>query len=325
MVFVMTHLCIDARMAFSSGVGTYIRELLSYFDKMRVTLLVGEPIVCPYEQIYFPAPIYSFKEQMLFPIKIPPCDLFWSPHYNVPLFPIRAKKRVVTIHDACHLVYGSLKQKAYARVVMGRAVQRSDRIITVSNFSASEIFRFFGKREIDTIPIGVNREFFQRRELRESKRFVLFVGNQKTHKNLEKLKEAVAKAAIPDLELVMVGRGTEKGLVAEEDLPLLYSTAEALIFPSLYEGFGLPPLEAMACGCPTIVSKCASMPEVCGDASLYFDPNQVDEMAEAIRKVVLDLDLRKELIEKGYERVKLFSWKGCAEKHIRLFEEVCHA
>jgi glycosyltransferase involved in cell wall biosynthesis len=109
--------------------------------------------------------------------------------------------------------------------------------------------------------------------------------------------------------------------VLDEELPFLYSMAEVFVFPSFYEGFGLPPLEAMSCGCPTIVSKAASLPEVCGEASLYFDPHRVDEMALAIERVVLDRDLRRELVRKGYERVQLFDWKKSAERHEQIFNK----
>lgn len=329
----MIDLCIDARMAFSSGIGTYIREIVPLLKGCRVILLVdqlGRDWCKEFEQVVFDAKIYSMKEQALFPLKIPPCDLFWSPHYNVPLLPIRAKKRVATIHDACHLVFGSKLEKLYAKAVMGRALRKSDRVITVSEFSKREIERFFGNGNLEAIPIGVNLDKFVRvgrsevvrKRYRLPERFVLFVGNQKPHKNIEGLERAFAKVHVPGLELVVVGKGTRIGQVDDRDLPALYSMAEAFVFPSFYEGFGLPPLEAMSCGCPTVVSKAASMPEVCGDASLYFDPSNEREIGEAIVKAV---ENPEPLVKKGFERVKQFSWKKTAERHMCLFQEVCHA
>lgn len=328
----MIDLCIDARMAFSSGIGTYIREIVPFFQHFRVILLVdqlGHAWCKEFDQIRVNAPIYSIKEQLLYPLKIPPCDLFWSPHYNIPLLPIRAKKRIVTIHDACHLVFGSPLEKLYAKYMMGRAL-RSDKVITVSQFSKREIQRFFGKENMEVIPIGVNRDRFSRRmpsaQVREKyqlpNRFLLFVGNQKRHKNIDGLIRAFAKVQVSDLELVIVGKGTPIGEVEDQDLPSLYSMAEAFVFPSFYEGFGLPPLEAMSCGCPTLVSNAASMPEVCGDASLYFNPANENEMAAAIMKAV---EQSKSLIEKGLERVKQFDWKETAEQHMRIFTEVVRA
>ncbi len=321
----MMDLCIDARMAFSSGIGTYIREIVPFFkNAFRVILLVdGHHEWCQgFEQIQFCTPVYSAREQLQYPSKIPTCDLFWSPHYNVPLLSIKAKKKGVTIHDVCHLVYGSFVQRIYARFVMRRAL-RSDKVITVSQFSKREIEKRFGKRNLEVIPIGVNLQQFWQRDFSKTvrdkyslpKTFALFVGSTKMHKNLEGVKRACEKIK---LELVAVGQGLKE--VEAHDLPVLYSMAEVFVFPSFYEGFGLPPLEAMACKCPTAVSLAASIPEVCGDASVYFDPNDAEGMAKAIQKA-----REKKLLGKGLERVKQFSWKSAAERHMQVFQEIVRA
>ncbi len=338
----MIDLCIDARMAFSSGIGTFIRQLVPLLNHspFKVTLLVKDHSwQSDCEQILFDAPIYSIKEQVLFPRLIPRCDLFWSPHYNVPLLPVRAKKRIVTIHDTCHLAFGSLLEKAYAKMMMRKAL-KSDLVTTVSHFSRSEIERFFGKGQINVIPIGVNQDHFRRVEsvddIRKKyqlpNRFLLYVGNLKPHKNLTGLLKAFSKIGMTDLGLVLVGKGSveirEKvlsiGEVLDIELPFLYSMAEAFVFPSFYEGFGLPPLEAMSCGCPTVVSNAASIPEVCGEASLYFHPERIEEMAHAIKQVIEDQTLKQSLIQKGFERIQLFSWAETANKYRELFE-VCYA
>ena len=319
----MADFCIDARMAFSSGIGTYIRQVVPLLSDLRPILLVDrvdQEWCRGLEQILFSAPIYSAKEQLLYPSKIPKCDVFWSPHYNIPLLPIRAKKRVVTIHDACHLVWGTFAERVYANIVMRHALHRSDRVLTESHFSANEIQRYLGRRHVDTIPLAVRREFFTRKVPCEGLRkkyqlpekFVLFVGNRKPHKNIDGLMRAFSKVNIPGLGLVLAGKGHPMGQISDDELPVLYSMAEMLVFPSLYEGFGLPPLEAMSCGCPTVVSKAASIPEVCGDASVYFDPEREEEMAEAIARVAMDAELKKKLIQHGLERVKLFSWEKTA-------------
>lgn len=317
----MIDLCIDVRMAFHSGIGTYIRELVPQLkDHFRLILLVDrlDSEWCKeFEQILFHVPIYSLVEQMQIQRKIPKCDLFWSPHYNVPLFKIRAKKRIVTIHDVCHLVFGSRIEKLYAKIVMGKAV-KSDQIITVSQFSKGEIEKRFGKKNIEAVHIGVNFEKFHRKEPSEEIRkkyrlpqnYTLFIGSSKAHKNLEGL----LRSGLTDL--VVIGPGIRE--VDAADLPYIYSMADVLVFPSFYEGFGLPPLEAMCCGLPTAVSNVASIPEVCGDASLYFDPHDVD----AIRETVLAAKNRKDLIEKGLRRAKQFSWEKTAEKHIEIFKKV---
>ncbi len=354
----MTDLCIDARMAFSSGIGTCIREIIPFFKEspFRVTLLVdklGAPWCCEFKQILFDAPIYSIKEQALYPVKIPHCDLFWSPHYNVPLLPTRAKKQIVTIHDACHLAlskYLSKPERVYARFVMGRALHKSDQVVTDSHFSKSELCRHLGtpKNTIEVIPAAVNREQFQRVKEGEKleavrqkyhlpKKFFLYVGNLKAHKNLAGLLKAFEQISLSDYGLAIVGKSSglrnhisplvgsqifTLGEIPHEDLISLYSLAELFVFPSFYEGFGLPPLEAMSCGCPTVVSMAASIPEVCGDASLYFQPDKPKEIAGAMIQAISDKGLKQRLIQKGFERVQVYNWAKTANQYLSLFEKM---
>ncbi len=358
----MIDLCIDARMAFSSGIGTCIRQLVPFFAEppFRVRLLVdkeGQKWCEKFEQIVFPAPIYSIKEQVAYPWAIPACDLFWSPHYNIPLLPIRAKKKVVTIHDACHLALNrflSWPEKIYAKFVMKRALHGADAAVTDSLFSKSELVRFLGnpKRGVNVIPVAVDQARFQRvtdfkirAKIKEKyqlpDKFLLFVGNLKPHKNLAGLIQAFQDLSLGrDWGLVIVGKKTGlrngdgnregKGIltiedVPDEDLPVLYSLAELFVFPSFYEGFGLPPLEAMSCGCPAIVSDAASLPEVCGDAALYVNPENPSSIGEAIQKVASDGKLKEELVRRGLQRVKKFSWADSASRYREIFQEVLRA
>jgi glycosyltransferase involved in cell wall biosynthesis len=292
------------------------------------------------------------------------CDIFWSPHYNIPLAPIRAKKRLLTIHDVFHLAFIdqlSFKQKIYARSVLNSAVKISDLIVTVSNFSKSEIVKYTktGRGKITVIHNGIDTEKF--RELDDAalipvkkkydmpEKFILFVGNVKPHKNLKRLLgayEILIKKGITDYDLVIVGKKEgfitgdsevfsilnnnsilrEKvlfaGYIDNSDLPAVYNLASLLVFPSLYEGFGLPPLEAMACGCPTVVSNAASLPEVCGDAAYYIDPYDIENMAEGMDRVLNDDTLRQDLIKKGFEREGLFSWGESSMEHLKIFDEI---
>lgn len=340
----MIDLCIDARMAFSSGIGTCIRQLVPWLNQppFRLILLVDSidrPWCQGIEQVVFKSPIYSIQEQLEFPLKIPRCNLFWSPHYNIPLLPIKAKKRAVTIHDACHLALKDLfsfPQRWYAKTVMGNALHRSDLVITDSLFSKQELHRYLGlpRKEIQVIPVAVNPIHFTPTEDRGGvvrqkyslpEQFILFIGNLKPHKNLTGLIEALS--FLPDVNLVLAGKGAMKtegrvqaiGEVLDSELPILYSLAQLFVFPSLYEGFGLPPLEAMSCGCPTAVSNAASLPEVCGDATVYFHPKNLQQMADQIRLAILDKQLRSQLIQKGFERVNQFSWERCAESYRKSF------
>jgi len=167
------------------------------------------------------------------------------------------------------------------------------------------------------------------------------VGSRDPRKNTARLIESWNKLPVSvkrHRKLVIVGREIHSfspegygritddvhfaGYMDDNNLPALYSGADAFVFPSLYEGFGLPPLEAMACGCPVIVSKTTSLPEVCGDAAYYIDPYSIGSITDAINKVLTDDTLRQLLREKGLKRAKLFSWEKSAEEHIRIFKEL---
>jgi glycosyltransferase involved in cell wall biosynthesis len=314
-----------------------------------------------FEQVLFPFPIYSIKEQIAFPGKIPPCDLFFSPHYNIPLLPIRAKKRIVTIHDVFHLAFAStlrLDQRLYAKFVIHQAIRKSDLVLTDSHFSRDEICKYtIGlKNEIHPIYCGVNSDIFRREENRAQiekvihdfslpSNYFLFVGNLKAHKNLKGLLLAL-KELSSDVSLVVLGKSQGMNYVdtgesiyrqfpelagrvfwfssvTNKDLPIFYQLAQALVFPSYYEGFGLPPLEAMSCGCPVITSNRASLPEVCGAAPIYISPARPEEIALAMKKVMMDLEFRQKMVEEGYKNREKFTWKIAAERHSELFENLC--
>ncbi len=370
-------LTIDARMIGASGIGRYIRSLLPYLaddQGFSLTLLGSEDGLNKYGMfnsdrirvVECSAKIYSLKEQFELAMKIPKaCDLFWSPHYNTPLFPIRAKRRVVTIHDVFHLAFFNmltLPQKAYARLMFNAAARLSDKIITDSEFSKSEIIRYTGIEagKLRVVPCGIDKKTFKiiddKDSLQHIKRscnlpdqFVLFVGNLKPHKNLTTLLKAfdilIHEKAV-DCGLVIVGkkegfisgdsdintmiansrnlreRVTLTGYIEDKDVPAIYNLASVFVLPSLYEGFGLPPLEAMACGCPAIVSDIASIREVCGDAAYYVDPHDANAIAQGLYDVLTDESLRMDLLRKGADRVKLFNWQDSAHQLMDIIKEI---
>jgi glycosyltransferase involved in cell wall biosynthesis len=236
-------------------------------------------------------------------------------------------------------------------LLLQSAINKSDRIITISGFSCSEIHKYLrvNGRDVRKISLGADHagcHLEQLDKLENSVRtryslpteFLLFVGNVKPHKNLRNLVIAFSKLQQPqfaDLKLVIVGKkdgfitGDKSlldlinqlglrdriiftGFVENEHLPVMYHLATAFVFPSLYEGFGLPPLEAMAAGCPTLVSNTASMPEVCQDASYYFDGNNPDEIAAGIKTVLQDEMLRQTMVAKGFKLVKRYTWEASA-------------
>lgn len=346
----MKEMCIDVRMAFHSGIGTYIRNIvpaLSNIFKLRLichpNLVDQWPFLRQSNLIPTSCPIYSIQEQAALPFLIPACDIFWTPHYNFPLAPLRAKKKIVTIHDVYHLA-GPLNilKKIYARQMMRRAVKRADQVVTVSRFSQGEIIKFTkgSEKKISVIPLGVNSTRFSpsnsddgvKLKYQLPDRYFLYVGNLASHKNIERLLLAwdLVKEKLPGTKLVLVTKNkiappTEGILllnhVLDEELPTLYAHARALIHPSLYEGFGLTPLEAMSCGCPVVTSKVASLPEVCAGSALYIDPYKIEEIATAMEKLSQDDDLRNDLIKKGLQRSELFSWEKTVEAHIKMIME----
>ncbi len=309
------------------------------------------PIIASDDLILTSAPIYSAEEQLRLPFLIPPVNLFWTPHFNAPLLPIRAKKRLVTLHDVYHLAHTKklpLLKRVYAHTVIKSAARIADHILTISSFSKEEIIKYTKtpEKKISVVHLGVDSTHFQkkgdasivRQKYQLPNRYFIFVGTLLPHKNVERLIHAWSR--LPqrhlDWKLVIIGKTVKNnpvharqservlflGEVDQRDLPYLYQEAYCAIHPSLYEGFGLTPLEAMSCDCPTLVSNAASLPEVCGEASLYIDPYDVDDMVLKICELIEKPALRQTLIQKGRERVELFRWEKTAEKHLEVIERI---
>jgi len=266
-------------------------------------------------------------------------DLYHSPSFSVPIG--YCGPLALTIHDANHLVfpehYGRLHGYYYRHVVRPGAL-RARLVLTVSYFAQREIERRLRipQGRVRVVYNGVDARFRPfpeaeveafRRERGLPDRFVLYVGNTKPHKNLGLLLDAFARLG-GDLSLVICAgpRANEllrrSGLprsrvqvlesLSDAELPLLYAAARVFAFPSLYEGFGLPPLEAMACGTPTVVSRAASLPEVVGDAAALVEPGDAQDLADAIARVDSDEEYAKGLRQAGFARAKRFSWDATA-------------
>jgi len=279
-------------------------------------------------------------------------DIFHAPHYTLPLG-LRMRS-VVTIHDVIHLrfpEYFSPLQRAYARFMITHAAKSSDAIIVDSEFAGKELRRYVPvpERKIRVIPLGVSGAYAPeatgesanqfRRHHGIDGPFLLYVGSMKPHKNVGVLIRALGRPGGRDMRLVCVGedifadrghaadieragvtaRVRSLGWLPENELPGAYRAATALVLPSLYEGFGLPALEAMACGTPVISSNAASLPEVTGDASLAISPASEGELAEAIGTLAADASLRASLREKGLRRAARFTWQRCAEETLNLY------
>jgi glycosyltransferase involved in cell wall biosynthesis len=223
---------------------------------------------------------------------------------------------------------------------------RAVRIATPSQFSRSELVNRAGvpAEKIDVLPLGsehilqapADPAVLQRVRV-EPGRYLLAVGSRGPHKNLDRLTAAVSRLGADALPLVLAGgvnarvfRDTgpapsgmyrDAGYVSDGELRALYEQAACFVFPSMYEGFGIPPLEAMVCGCPTIAANAGSLPEVCGEAVLYFDPNSTDDIARTIRSAQ-EPARREELRQRGRDRAASFTWERASRALVTMIDRI---
>jgi glycosyltransferase involved in cell wall biosynthesis len=336
-----------------AGIGTYIRNVVPRVVAARrewqFTLLSARRALPDWtlsdrERVQpCSSDIYSIAEQVELPLKTPrTARLFWSPHYNVPV--LSRAPLVVTVHDVCHLalpdVYGGAAQGAYARYMFGTVRRRAREIVFDSDFTRAEFVRHVGEPTRSTTALlGVDRVW---RAPVHSPRphprpYVLFVGSGKPHKNLSALIKAfeMSRTDLAGHDLLLLGSFQRQRTIDTDALSLagtlgsrvrlirdandaavraFVAGAAALVLPSLYEGFGLPALEAMAAGCPCLVSNVASLPEVCADGALYCDPRDPSDIARQLIRLLTDADLRARLVHAGRLRADRFDWDVTAEQ-----------
>jgi glycosyltransferase involved in cell wall biosynthesis len=354
-------IAIDARKWRDYGIGTYVRNVVRHLARLdhETTYFLfcdrsDEATLRDLAENFVPvvdnSPGYGLREHVSIPLGLRRLgvDLFHSPHYVLPLF--CRTPAVVTVHDCIHLLFPQyLPNRAalyYARWMMGSAIRRSQVVLTVSEASRRDILRFYPSADPDRIQVVPNaidaalledpgpeetervRERYQIRG-----RFLLFAGNIKPHKNLERLIAAFSllkqRPGHDDLKLFIIGDEVGRygslrrrietagvrhdvrffGFVPERTLAALYRMASVFAFPSLYEGFGLPPLEAMACGTPVVTSRISSLPEVVGDAAVLIDPYDTEDIAHGLERALDDDELRQTLVARGLERARQFSWE----------------
>jgi glycosyltransferase involved in cell wall biosynthesis len=352
----MPSIAVDARMIGASGIGVMLNSLLQrmiplrpdwrfdlYGDAEKLAHLAAMHVtVRP-----FAAAVYSLGEQRLgLMLNRDRPDLAWSPHYNIPL--LWRGRLLVTVHDLLHLarpeMFPGLVKQTYARSMFAQVRRRAAGTVFVSDFTEKEFRRLIG------VPRGEGRVIYNGVDVLSfgdggssphDRPYVLFVGNIKPHKNLRHLVEAFRMIAdrVPH-DLVLIGQrkgfitgegdfetligGNPRilftGAVPKAQLAAWYGNADALVMPSFYEGFGLPPLEAMAAGCPVMVANAASLPEVCGDAALYCDPFQTADIADKLLTLLTDEDLRKRLRIAGSVRAKSFDWDRAVQSYLAMIE-----
>jgi glycosyltransferase involved in cell wall biosynthesis len=357
-------IAIDVRKWRDFGIGTYVRNLvrhLAQIDQDSTYFLfcndndesMLRDLAANFEPVVEHSPGYGVREHLSIPLKLRRlgAELLHSPHYVRPL--LCTIPSVVTIHDCIHLLFPQYLPNRmawrYAKYMMGSAIRHSAVVFTVSEASRADILRFYpwaNPEKVLVVPNAIDTDLLEdpgeaemarvRERYQLRGRFILFAGNVKPHKNLERLIQAFAlvreQGHHEDLQLLLIGDDVSRygslrraveatglrqdvrffGFVPHQTLAALYRTASVFAFPSLYEGFGLPPLEAMSCGTPVVTSRISSLPEVVDDAALLVDPYNVEDIATGICQVLDDDVLRDRLVEKGLARARAFSWDRSA-------------
>lgn len=288
---------------------------------------------------------------------VPGVDVFHATAHLMPRF--NRIKTVFTLHDLAFLIRPeahTLVNRVFLSTAMPRFLRAADAIITVSQWSKADAIRFYGipEQKITVIYEGVHPRFQPptaedmaavRRAYNLPDRFVLYLGTIEPRKNLSALVDAYAllrSQRACDARLVIAGRlgwlyepflqhlreiGLQDevllpGFIADEDLPALYGAADVFVFPSLFEGFGLPVLEAMACATPVVCSNASSLPEVAGDAALLIDPHDTAALAAALQRVLTDAGLQAKLVALGLAQARRFTWQETARQTLAVYKQV---
>ncbi|AKQ67178.1 Glycosyltransferase [Myxococcus hansupus] len=359
----VAHVLLDLRMVRGRlhGIARYALELArrmpALAPDLRFSALVPPEGLTPGLGALTPRmPLHRSLARFLSPLEQPALtadlvrlapDAFHATSFSLPLF--WSGRLVATLHDANHLALAdqySPAQALYYRAVVGPRARRATALITVSEFSRDEIARYLdlSPYRLQVIHNGVEArfqpptqaeasEFRARHEL--PARYVAAVGNAKRFKNLGLLKDFAAELPVP--VVLLAGKGAvahELGLhenvldleeLSEDEMPVFYGAASALLLPSRYEGFGLPALEAMATGCPVLASDTTALPEVVGNAALKLSPDDAPAWRDATLRVLRDDVLRRELVELGRERVAHFNWDDCARRTLAVYRRALEA
>lgn len=359
-------LCIDARMVRHSGIGTVIRHLVPFMAReFDTTVILPQSSFdtdfqyVSLNRIAAVSGIYSIKEQVEIPLKVPKCDVLWVPHYNIPVLPTRARRMAVTVHDVFHLDFFktlSLFKQLYSKGLMQVLARRADVVLTVSNFSKKRLLHHLpiDPTKVRVVYNGIDSEVFLQSGISDKPPFslqspyYLWVGNVKPHKNLGLIVKAMAQMAELNLPLPYIAiAGKLEGLLTKEsaalewieqnpklkpqflflgevsdsELVALYRNAKALLFPSLYEGFGLPPLEALACGTLPVLSRIEVLEELYHGSAVFVNPVDLKELADFFMRGIEENDREKKL-QNGLELVKNQTWEKTAMAYIEAFDQI---
>lgn len=342
-----------------SGVSRYEQETLGRIEEVKFNLIEYKP---PELKIRIaPLILKIFKKFFLFPFQVIRAQkkgvinhiTYEGLAYLLNF--IKLKNSVVTCHSLIPIAYDKTRSLYWALNMRG--LKKADRIITVSDFSKSEIVKYLkypGDR-IDVVPDAVDhdryypkrsKEILKKYGIPEDQKIILYVGSEQPRQNVPFIFKAIAilKKDIPKVKLVKIGtpqwpkarRELEKlkdklGLknnivftdyVDEDELPKWYNAADLFIYPCLYAGFGVPPLEAMACGTPVITSNLTSLPEVVAGAAIAINPHNIDGFTQAMKDILTNNYLSSDLAKRGIERAELFSWEESAKKILEIYKKI---
>ena len=356
------HIVIDARVCdgrihgISRVSEQFIYHILDLDNTNRYTILGANdypqskfPKKEHIKYVTVPTRLYSIKEQWSvwrLAESLKP-DLFHCPTFTAPLmanFPV-----MVNIHDLIPVVYPELfsfKYKIYYNTFVPRVCKKAIRILTSSEGSKKDITRFYGI-DANNIDVVYNSSYSANDTIEPysadsvNPKYVMFVGNQMPHKNFIRAAKAfdLAQKRLKNRKISMIAVGISQEFFDKSEvanvknitcltylspgkLQSVYKGAGVMLFPSLYEGFGIPPLEAMSFGIPVVSSNCSCMPEVLGDAYISVDPLNIEEIARGLQTIYTNRSIRDSLIGRGKHRVKQFSWRESARKIVRIYGEL---
>jgi glycosyltransferase involved in cell wall biosynthesis len=325
----------DMRWPLHTGIGQVLEAYVARKpeDVVLIDLNVAGPIGSPLSPLQIAWAMWRAKKSRA---------LFWSPGFVPPLF--GSKRAVVFVHDLTHLKYYDTIRRIYYATVLKALYRRCAAVICVSDYTCAEFLAWSNANpaKVHVIKNGVPIHFVNNKSAHKLPyKYIFYPGNHRAYKNLDRLVRAFAKSNIGkrDIHLLLTGEEQPElrrtidecglqdlvhfcGRVSSDEMPKFYRGAEAIVFVSLYEGFGLPILEAMASDIPVVTSATSAMPEVAGNAALIVDPYSVDAIADALARVTTDENLRRELVARGRVRLKEFDWDRSAGKFWRLMVEL---